>query len=395
MKNTHSITGILLALCVLLLSCLLDGQLHARQIWDKELSENSESISLGRSVIETKDGGFFVVGCINCGFSNQMGVAYKTTSTGEIVWSKSFDNCWFRACQQNRNGDFIAVGLYGADIGAKQKKNGICIQLSDNGDVLWEASVESDISIRLTSATLMSNGDYLVAGNATINEPGNSTDCLVSRIDTNGKILWTKTITLPGYQEIADIDMVDDHSMIAVGRSNQEGKNAGYLVVKMSDDGEVVQTNISDNENAEELISLNVSKGTITALGVASSKTDKEMHDISLNSLSTQGEIINNVLINPLPDDLILEDLIRGNNECYTIVGSVDAHKGKSDILVIEVEDNGEVRNLKRIKTKKASDGFSITRTGDGGYVICGDVGNTGIGSEVYLVKIAGFERIE
>src|SRR3989338_3614715 len=93
------------------------------KLWEKKYAEKADEIWDARSIQETSDGGYIVVGSI---FSGTFGGHYlrKIDSNGNLVWEKmfsiqSYPNPSFYSVQQTSDGGYIIAGGIGVTLNGK------------------------------------------------------------------------------------------------------------------------------------------------------------------------------------------------------------------------------------------------------------------------------------
>jgi hypothetical protein len=185
----------------------LDNQLNI--IWNKSFGYPDLMYEVN-SVIETIDGGFFIVGSAYSFISNTRDIYYiKTDKEGNEVYSNTF-----KASGQSNAYDVVQVA----------------------------------------------NGDYVIVGETKI-PPNNNLDMLFLKISSNGEILDWKTYGGPEYDSAHKV-LLEDNSLILTGSTNKNSGGAflmnmdldwnkiwfktyatfstGYDVIKTNDGGYII-----------------------------------------------------------------------------------------------------------------------------------------------------------
>lgn len=143
----------------------------------------------GRSVIQTPDGGYFVLCNINYGFNDTGLTLIKTDAYGNTLWTR-------RYCQNYATGVSIISTVDGGymilanTLGFSDDFDMQLIKINESGDSLWtriigDVDIDMGYSLRQTA-----DGGYLLCG---ITGPYFDQDIYVVKTDGNGDTLWSLT----------------------------------------------------------------------------------------------------------------------------------------------------------------------------------------------------------
>lgn len=186
-------------------------------IWSKEFSANNyEEL---KSTIETNDGGFLLSGTSNSTISgdkteNSNGGndfwVIKTNSLGTIVWQNTIGGNLsdepVSAIQTNDGGYLIAGSSNSSLSGDKTEnsKGGFdywIVKLDSNGNVIWDKTIGGNLDDKIAKIIPTSDGNYVLIGSSKSTISGNKTesnrgefDIWMLKINSSGSILWDKTI---------------------------------------------------------------------------------------------------------------------------------------------------------------------------------------------------------
>lgn len=127
------------------------------------------------------------------------GFVLRTNALGDTIWTRRFgsetigNQTYFRTLASTNDGGCIAVGesnQYGAggyDV--------IAVKLNSNGDTLWTKTYGDSGDDYGWSVKQTSDGGYIICGNTgSFGYTTFKSDMLIIRLDSNGNIIWTKTI---------------------------------------------------------------------------------------------------------------------------------------------------------------------------------------------------------
>ena len=181
---------------------------------------------VGLSVIETRDGGYLVVGYTQSIFA----LLVKVDANGNIVWNKALNMMSSILTRVIRGYEgYIAVGWV-----AENQNAGLCIKVDEEGNIIWNRTYmeQYPIIIRAIDKTI-SNNNYIVVGNIYYDT---DTDIWLARIDEDGNVVWSKTIGGPG-KDIGNSIVRASDGYIIIGGSSQY---PGVWIVKVDENGSVV-----------------------------------------------------------------------------------------------------------------------------------------------------------
>lgn len=175
----------------------------------------------------------------------------KIDKNGTLLWEKSFGGSEIdeaRAIAKSNDGNFIIVGDTRSSDKDVTKNNGgadvWAIKINLEGNMLWQknyggSNFDVGYSIRKTlDNNFIISGSSRSSDNNFINKGQN--DALIMKIDTNGKLLWQKTVGGSEIDFCYDATELTSGSIIAVGESNSNNQdittNKGFsdlLIIKL------------------------------------------------------------------------------------------------------------------------------------------------------------------
>ncbi|REH56607.1 hypothetical protein C7448_101649 [Tenacibaculum gallaicum] len=175
----------------------------------------------------------------------------KIDKSGNLFWEKSFGGTEIdeaRAITKTNDGDFIIVGdTRSSDKNISQNNGGAdlwAIKITNQGELLWQknyggSSFDVGRSIKKTS-----NGNFLISGSSRSADNNftnkGQNDALIMKIDTDGNLLWQKTIGGTEIDFCYDAVELTNGNIIAVGESSSNNQdittNKGFsdlLIIKL------------------------------------------------------------------------------------------------------------------------------------------------------------------
>jgi hypothetical protein len=352
----------------------------------------------GYSVIETSDNGYVMTGLYKSYGSWDLWVL-KTDKSGNEVWDYKKDyygnqttNDVGRSIIQTNDGGFVVLGW------SQEQIDLILLKLNVNGELEWEDSfppigMNEGYSLKQTQ-----DGGFIIVGYTTMNWNYSDTGCggggrtLLVKSDGNGNLIWVRCFdTLGGNSNKGlSIDLTHDDGFVVTGGRDEI---VDWGVVNQH---EVVLLKV-DNEG-NEIWSYTYDYGVGHNV-----KRTNDNGFIVCGSLYTGIEQSNGNI-----DVLLLKTDSDGNEEWRRTFGGVQEDRGYSvkqtndggyiftgfshsngnddqSILLIKTDSNGYEEWSKTIKGNK---GFSVVQTENGKFVLTGNYYNgSSYGIDLLLVK--------
>jgi parallel beta-helix repeat protein len=296
-----------------------------------------------RSVQQTTDGGYIIVGSTNifgAGEGSEDVWLVKATANGTEEWNKTFggsDHDCGHAVQQTKDGGYIIVGgttPFGAGV-----LDVYLIKTYSNGSEEWHRTFGGLYSDYGNSVQQTADGGYIVAGYTASFATGWGGDVYLIKTDENGNELWQKTFGGSDWDD---------------GNSVQQTKDGGYIIAGFTDSSFVTGS-------ADVYLIKTYSNGS------------EEWHR---TFGGTRYEMASEV-----------QQTTDGG---YIIIGRTES-RYFSDVYLIKTDENGNELWQKTFGGLDYSDyGNSVQQTKDGGYILAGETHSFGAGGgDVWLVKAA------
>ena len=199
--------------------------------WDKTYGGGKHDE--GRSIIETSDNGFLIVGDTNSfGAGNYDLWIVKTDENGTKLWDKTAGGSKRdegRSVEKTSDGGYIISGRT-----TPESKNNMDIWLvktNESGNIEWDESWGLSKMDEGWSATESLDGGFIIAGR-TYSTPSGKPDAWVTKTDVNGNEVWTKTYGGNEADMARYITKTDDGGYIIAGRTrtNSAGDFDGWVL---------------------------------------------------------------------------------------------------------------------------------------------------------------------
>ena len=192
------------------------------------------------SASRTDDGGLIFAGLTNSfGAGNSDVWAVKVDAKGTPTWNKTYGGELDEAGRgiASSGDDLFVIGGYTNSIG-----NGdydfLVLEIDESGKLLWNRTyggLGSDKAYAVTA----SDGVYAIAGDTQSQGAGNS-DAWVIKVDSNGKLVWQKTLGGEDFDSVACITATKNGSFLVGGFTLSFGNGMRDMwLSKIDSDGSV------------------------------------------------------------------------------------------------------------------------------------------------------------
>lgn len=317
----------------------------------------------GKSVQETRDGGYIIVGHTRSfGAGGDDVWLIKTDSNGDSLWTRFFGGSYYdvgRSVQQTFDDGYIITG-YTESSNSGTNADLWLIKTDAGGDTMWTKSFGGIYGDEGNSVHQTTDGGYIITGltNRIFFQISYQSELWLIKTDANGDTLWTRSfIGSSGVDEGYSVQRTVDGGYIAVG-----GKNIPY-------GGWYLRGGTN--------MSLPVESGIDTDVWLI--KTDANGDTLWTKAF---GDSLINIGYGVKPT-------LDGE---YIITGVKQQPVGTYDVLLLKTDVNGKIIWSKTFGDSLNDVGNSVQPTGDGGYVVAGSfesIGGDGYDADAWLIKVA------
>ena len=292
-------------------------------------------IDYGRSVQQTADGGYILVGA-----TESFGVSYsdiwliKTNNSGDTLWTKTFGREYADrgySVQQTTDGGFIITG-YTESFG---KGGDIWLIKTDaSGDTLWTRMFGGEHMDRGYSVQQTADGGYVITGSMSLYYSFDCDVCLI-KTDASGDTLWTRTYSGSEPDGGFSVQQTTDGGYIIIGYTYSFSAGCEAWLIKTDTFGDTLWTRTFGE-------------------GRASAKSVQQTSDGG-----------------------------------YIITGYKRPPGGTTgDLWLIKTDASGDTLWTKTFGGTRYDNGNAVQQTTDGGYIIVGVTDSFGAGwYDVWLIK--------
>ncbi len=348
---------------------------------------------LGYAIIQTSDGGYAIAGyTTSFGQGGRDVYVVKLDGSGNVQWTRTIggvDDDVGRSIIQTADGGYAIAGetrSYGAggfDV--------YVVKLDSAGVVQWTRTIGGTGNDIGHSIIQISDGSYVIAGEARIG-PGYSSNVYVAKLDSSGNIVWTRIIGGAELDGGFSIIRASDEGFVVVGATQSYGQGNFFdvYVIKLDSNGHVVWTRTIGGASWDDygFSIIQTTDGDYVIAGYTGS-FGAGWEDVYVVKLDSMGNLLWARTIGGANHEQGYS-IIQAADGSYVIAGyTISFGQGGSDVYVLKLDSNGNVVWTRTIGGASQDDGYSIIQTTDGGYVIAGVTTSFGSGGpDVYVVKL-------
>jgi hypothetical protein len=352
----------------------------------------------GFVVHQTFDGGFILLGYTYDGMK-----IIKTNTTGDSIWSKSFEG-YGNDIKQTVDGGYIITGSTGGPY------NAILMKIDASGMINWRQEYNFGLNDNGYTVIPLTDG-YVINGSTFFNEDslwmlkvdlsGNpvwkkdygagysNPPCYQTqdggfimvatktvrnliwliKTDESGDTLWTKTYNYNIWEYGQDVKQLDDGGFIILSYQLETfWTQENTFLIRTNEYGDPLWTK-SLNHDIDEPSRLIVnSDNTFTIVGNVYVTSEP---DLAVSKIKDSGEAqwVKYHGISPSEGSSIIES----NDGGLAAVGSTGSFgDGRNDIWLLKMDQHGDTLWTRTFGTLDDELGSCIRQTNDGGYIICG-----------------------
>ncbi len=360
-------------------------------IWTREYG--GETTDIGHGVIQTPDGGYFVLGLTSSfGIGGSDIWLLKTNASGETLWTKTYggfnnDAGWSII----ESGSGYVIGANTQSFDPDSRSDIYLLKIDVLGNILWSNVIGGDGDDWLNSSESIrqtGDGGYIITGTTTSYGAG-ARDVFLVKTDSMGNVEWTKTF---GGSEIDDgwsVQQTLDGGYIIAGMTVSFGAgNTDAYIIKTDASGETIWTKTFGGPNWDDARSVSrtmdggyIFTGHTESFGLGC--------DVYLVKINSSGDTLWTKTYGGMPGgaegNVIKETFDNG----YIIAGYTITSTNEGDIYLIKTDSLGNLKWHKTIGGLWEEEAYAIQQTSDSGYIIAGFTLPYGMDSvDLYLVKV-------
>lgn len=201
---------------------LMTTGLSAQTIFQKTYS--SDRYDYGRSVVQTYDGGFAIVGATSSWGGGTTDVyLIKTNEDGDFLWSQTYGGNnvdWGYDILELPDSSLFITGYTNSE--GEGGYDGYFIRTDSMGALMWDTTYGGTDWDFTYAAHLAPDTTIMVVGETYSSGAGNG-DAWLIRLTRDGEVLWDSTYGGAAHDEFRDIDTVHSGGYVLTGGTNSFG----------------------------------------------------------------------------------------------------------------------------------------------------------------------------
>jgi putative intracellular protease/amidase len=224
------------------------------EVWTK--TYGGPGLDVGRSVLETSDGGYVVIGYTESfGAGESDAYLISTDSAGNEVWTKTFGGSGPEmggSVDETSDGGYVIVGASGS---YSDNSDVYLVKTNPEGNEVWSTTV-SHPSAHLNydwgnSVRETNDGGYIIVGNSDLER--DLMDVYLIKTDSEGNAVWAQAFGERFYDYGSSVRETSEGGYIVSGatKSAVTGQNDVY-VRKVDSEGREVWTRTFGSDNGSE-----------------------------------------------------------------------------------------------------------------------------------------------
>ena len=354
-------------------------------LWTKTYGGNNDE--RGKSVQQTTDGGYIIVGYIYSVETLSDVYLIKTDADGNEQWSQTFggiSNDHGNSVQQTIDGGYIIVGAT-SSFGAGSY-DVYLIKTDANGNESWSQTFGGGDYDQGNSVQQTTDSGYIIAGRTGDYPCGG---VYLIKTDADGNESWSQTFGGDDFDFGYSVQQTNDNGYIITGcTSDYLFSYEDVLLIKTDSNGDILWTQTFGGDGGDlgycvqqtydggYIIVGTTCYGAVGSSNVYMIKTDANGNETWMQAFGGDND----------DSGRSVQQTLDGG---YIIAGhTYNFGTGDSDAYLIKTDPNGNETWSQTFGGNDSDYGWSVQQTYDGGYIITGWTFSYGAGeSDVWLIR--------
>lgn len=364
----------------------------------------------GQSVQQTSDGGYILIGSIEIYKPNISPVIthhpflIKTDKNGNEQWNRTFKDIDLQnaySVWQTSDEGYIfggAVPSYRNYPLVRWEKDVRLVKTDSNGSIVWHKTMDVSGSDYVMSAEQTRDGGYILAGLSR-----SDTDyAWLIKTDVNGSEQWNGTFAVPWHRNIYSVwQTADGGYILASGTNPDRAGSTDAWVIKTDANGKQEWNMTFEPDCFDTVYSIEhtLDGGYLLAGSKGSFETGYNtcLVKIDANGSEQWKKIIG------LGLSARISSICQALDGGYVLAGKIDTarnpefkgqiHYSNYDAWLFKTDADGKLEWSKTFGGLRNDEARFVMQTSDGSYIIAGNTESYGAGgSDLWLVKVADME---
>lgn len=322
--------------------------------WQKTYGSAEDEYGFGIAMTETPDGGFIVTG-LGRGVGSAIADFYlfKVDSNGNLLWDNVYDSGpsgtsgdHGRGFLQTQDGNILIFGT--DDSNTFGSNEGVILKIDENGNLIWKRIYGGNANEHLQEGIELPSGNVMACGSCQSFGPGNVAAYVV-KINRAGNLIWARAYGGSGFDAFNSCLKTPDNGMVATGVVSSFGAGqSDILLSRIDSSGTVVWTKTFGGTRNERGASVKaVPDNTGYVITAYTQSFGRGSRDILLIRTDIDGNLIWSKVFGTSDYEAVNE----WANTCLTLTPqneivftgwSDSLSVSGEDILVIKTDDQGD-----------------------------------------------------
>ena len=340
-------------------------------------TENLPSYYTFSGLIGTNDNSTIVLNdndIVICGNTNKGASILKISNQGKQVWRKYFSNSnpnFISGIVQAPNQNYFLCGSILKDNSTSNWDMWL-IKTNSGGDTVWTKTF-GDSAIDYGNQIINTqDGNILLCGITRSVLSQSYPDIYLIKVDYNGDTLWTRTYPDEDQEIPFHLLETQNGEYLVTGTNIDTGQPIQLYYLKVNSSGDVIwDKKIGSADSRYGLSTIELSNGNLLTCGMQLLSNNKS------RLLVEKTDNLGNVIWEKNFGDSILSGIgnsIKKNaDNTFTIVGSSFESSGKSDIILLKFDSNGNQLLFKKFGGSENDYGKNLIKDHGDGNIITGN----------------------
>ncbi len=319
------------------------------------------------SIVPTSDGGYVAAGSAwSSGPGGGAGATdawvFKLDSSGNILRQKMYGGASYdqaNSISPTNDGGYIVAGTtlsFGLSV-----YNAWVFKLDSSGNLMWQKTYGSVVSVNVDSIALTSDGGYVAAGSTLLNSYSPNSAAWIFKLDSTGNLVWQKMYENTVSDAAYSIAPTSDGGYFVAAATAFSGY-FGTWVFKLDGAGSIVWQNTYDLGWSFSSVR-ETSDGSYIVVGIDNGAFVLKL-DGAGNFVWKKDYGAGN--------HYYAQSVARTGDGGYVVAGYVDVATNGEALWAMKIDGSGNIVWQKTYSATSDDRGLSVASTSDGGYIIAG-----------------------
>jgi hypothetical protein len=257
-----------------------------------------------------------------------------------------------------------------------------------SGELLWDITFSDETGNEDDAAysVIETNDGYIITGKISSSD-GIGDDVLLLKLDTNGNNVWYKHFGGNAWDWGNDLLQLSDNSIIIAGTTQDFfGSSYNMYLIKTDNNGNEIWEQTIRHPDNQITSSIIKSQDAFLILGTSSDSSNRDSN-IILMKTDLDGHVLWNNQYGGEGRETGYQIIENGNG--YLIVGTTNSYgNGRNDIIVINIDSNGNIIWEKTFGSPSDEEGRSISQVSDTIMITGSTFKNAGHSLDQYFLQL-------